>query len=966
MKQLPFLLCFTIMCLLCIVTVAQRNEIPNGDFENWPDDFAPEGFGSFQAPQKQYAQLRTVFKSNDAKSGKSSVRLRNTSIKEYVAAMNINTYGMSFPDQSIPAGIWSCDGNCKIPPRGNIDRVKFPVTKRYKTLCGYYKGTLAGGDKLFVSIVMFKGNNVMGGSDAGTIQHAFVTQSSNGWKKFEIPITYLNVRDDAVPDGAALQISIVGAGYPQNAYAGGTGQSVHLGTELFIDDVAFCVGKADVLVFSPKVLNEVNTTIATEGQDSTSTMPEQNESTGTNVQIPQNENLDPGVQTFVNLDNDDRDKYFDFNPEDEPASDKEIKGGDDELVKIILRIPERTILEAKSARKQMTAKLEITKGPGHIRIYEKDTKAGRITVPKIFDVYTDFTERLGEYLIKEIWIEGILAHSTPQGTLLKFTHSEDLNFKDEFAITIIGIEKIEWLGKENSYKDDDVLDTDPNHMNPDSSRLLPEAQRVFPGQRMKGNGLTPPRNTVNVAVTLSVKPVRPVKIYFESYDVDDPGAAGNGTPIETDVDNEAWIDDEDKTGDNRGNVGTGGIIQAAGRFRGENNGILEVEFDKKTDTFEFEVTMQPGDNFRIVGSPDQDFLRSLYNDDKELNKGGSPKEKNENKQRLVDRFVLKANPDRVKEAEVRDKDKYASKTLTVWRFFYAEMDHMMPIEGNSVSGAIVDIKHIAENKSELYLDKNIRTQLGYRSSEGVANSFNKGRLTINGSGRYLITGNTANHSEKDYITVDAVVPVRFIGMTYEIFDDDEKHPVNLSGWEFKNGAQLWDPNVTYADGVNSRFARAYIVPDFKTLNTATLNPNNRPPFVLNSKSYADVDLLSCYSFENIATEASEDFWTVYILGAFQGVPWEDGDPDGEQMISGIIDSKKIGAHIYLEGSVEKSGGLYKEATVKGIGEQDVVVHELSHLFGTRHEDMGLLEFPDPKDRLFSKRSLARIRECKHP
>lgn len=84
------------------------------------------------------------------------------------------------------------------------------------------------------------------------------------------------------------------------------------------------------------------------------------------------------------------------------------------------------------------------------------------------------------------------------------------------------------------------------------------------------------------------------------------------------------------------------------------------------------------------------------------------------------------------------------------------------------------------------------------------------------------------------------------------------------------------------------------------------------------------------------------------------------------MISGIIDSKKIGAYIHLESSVEKSGGLYKEATVKGIGEQDVAVHELSHLFGTRHEDMGLLEFPDPKDRLFSKRSLARIRQSKHP
>ncbi|HLG40240.1 MAG TPA: hypothetical protein VI461_11250, partial [Chitinophagaceae bacterium] len=303
LKQIASIL----ISFISITTLAQ-NEIPNGGFETWPDDIAPAGYGAFQAPQKQYDKLRTVFKSPDARSGSFSMRLRNASIKEAIAAMNINTHGVSFPDQIIPAGIWSCEGNCKIPPKDNLGRARFPVTKRYKTLCGYYKGKLAGGDKLFVSIVMFKGSNVLGGSDAGLIQHAFITQSSATWKKFEIPITYLGSDENVMPDAAALQISIVGKTFPQNPYAGGTGQSATLGTEVLVDDVTFCVGKADVLVFTPKVVNEVS---AGPTQDSASTASTQNSSNGTNIQIPENEHLLPGVQTFVNLDNDDNDAFYD-------------------------------------------------------------------------------------------------------------------------------------------------------------------------------------------------------------------------------------------------------------------------------------------------------------------------------------------------------------------------------------------------------------------------------------------------------------------------------------------------------------------------------------------------------------------------------------------------------------------------------------------------------------------------------
>lgn len=986
MKQLLRLIYLTL--LVPIHANTQSNEIPNGSFEEWSGSF-PVNYGAFQAPQAAYKDLQVVFQSTDARSGKSSLRLRNGSLHEYLKKNPIPTTYMP-PEIIFPAGIWSCSGDCKVPPKGKqgLERSRFTVTKRYKTLCGYYKGKLAGGDKLNISISMFKGDNAMGGSDAGLIQHAFITQSSTTWKRFEIPITYFTTDEDIIPDGALLQISIVGASFPKNpmAYAG------TFGTEILIDDVAFCVGKADVLVFSPKVLNE--TSIPNAGQDSVLTNTEQNESNGTNVIVPQNEHLNPGVQTFVNLDNDDNDKFFDFDPTNESTTDKEVRGGDDELVKIILRIPERTVLEAKLARRNMTAKLEATKGPDNIRIWETDTKEKRIPVPKIFGVDTAFTERSGEYLIKEIWIEGIKPHYQERGTILKFTHSEDINFKDEFAITIIGIEKIEWIGKENSRNDQNALDIDPNHRNPTDRRglfseecggsagtktLKPEGLRVFPDCRMVNAQVEAlPRDKVEVKVTLSVKPVRPVKLYFESFDVDDPSAAGVGRPELNDMQNESWIDNEDNISDNRGTTGRGGEGQA-GKFPGENaSGILEVEFAEKEKKFPFQVTMQPGDNFRIVGSPDQDFLKNLKNDDEALNKG-SDNDKNENKQRIVNHWVLQASPENIKEAEIREPDKYASKTLTVWRFVHAEVDYMDKVGDDVITGVVNNTSYNPiGGRTTIYLRENIKSSLAritnvseYQGRNGIKDCFKQGTITIDGVG-YIIVANSAEETEPDYVVVQGTVPDSVVRKPYTLRDDDEM-------FGFSKGDKLKDViqrRTAVEDGngycgVANRFEYAYVIPDFKTLNKPVANRNPTFPFIRNLKSY-DLDnnvLIENYTnFDNRATEASENFWTIYILFAYKGATYEDGDPNmsAEPVLSGIADNRNIGIHVFLEGIIERNNQMYSGANQFGLGELDCIAHEMAHLFGVKgHTQQGLMGEP-PGSVWFSPRTLATIRDAKNP
>lgn len=994
--------------VLCIITTAafalfyllpaaaQSNEIPNSDFEYWSGD-RPDGFGAFQAPKSAYKDLQTVFQSNDAHNGKHSVRLRNGSLHEYLKKNPIPTTYKP-PEIIFPAGIWTCAGDCRIPPKGmeGFKKAQFKVSKRYKTLCGYYKGTLSGGDKLFISISMFKGNNVMGGSDAGTIQHAFITQSSNGWKKFEIPITYLPGNDKEIPDGASLQISIAGRSFPQNPM----GISGTFGSEILIDDLSFCTGKADILVFLPKVMNEESPdTPAPANDEQEPPVNTQVSGAGSNLQLSKEQQLIPGVQTFVNLDNDDTDEFFDFNPEEEQASDKKVEKGDDELIMIKLRIPEN---EAKNASRKMEASLTITEGPGHIRLYDKETKEGRITLPKTFDVLNEFKERDGEFLVKQIWIEGILPHTKQQGTKLSFTHSEDASFEEKFGITIIGIKSIEWIGKKNSIKSDNHLDEDPNFINPDSTELKPGALRVFPGKRMENVRLDKePRNKVDVKVTLTVKPAMPVKIFFDSHDVDDPTAAGKKSTTGDPTDSENWIDNEEERYDNRGAVGTSANRQA-GKFPDEKpDGILEIEFAEAEMIFPFEVTMQPGDNFRITGSCDKDFLRSLRNDESLLAKGAGAKEQNENKQRIVNRFVLNANKEDVKKAEIREADKYASKVLTVWRFLYGEVDHMDAIGEDKITGKVISVErnNPANGKTKLTIDNiidnlaTITTVSTWMGRNGIKDCFHEGAIEIilpTGSIKYTVAGNSANEAGNDFVVVEGLVPDEAVMSVYFLQDDDEAIGFK-KGDRLENITMIGDRkrNSIFEESgfslIADRYAQAYVVPDFKTLSDPAVNKEPiSKPFLRNLDVYEteaqDINLTNNYRYDldKIGYNDKEDFWAVYILFAYKGATYEDGDADGfvngaavggietDRPISGLTDKKKIGLHVFLEGNVERNAGRYFNATRTGKGEKDCIVHEIAHLFGGEHEDGGLMASPDPTSYFFSRRTLGKIRTCKHP
>lgn len=650
-----------------------------------------------------------------------------------------------------------------------------------------------------------------------------------------------------------------------------------------------------------------------------------------------------GAQTFVNQDNDDRDADF-----DNATRDRDVPG-EDELVKVVLKLQPRRVPGGGFG----TARLAILQGDEQIRMWNRSTKGARFDHRRELKVPADFTPD-GPFVKKEIWVEAVKASATQRSIRLQFTYSAVPDYQDTASITVIGLEKIEWKGDGNSENDDDTLLNDPNHgglnaaynpANPTANRrvnpLREPAVRVFPGSRMVNGAVQGPRNLVQVVATLSVKPVEPIKLYFDSYDVDDPSAFAREDPVD---------DESARDEDNRGEV-PGGPHPKAGRFAAESpDGTREVEFTETTATFAFRVTMQPGDNFRIVGNGDKDFLLDLVNKDADLHIGAADVS-NDHKQRIVNPYVWAANQTAPDLAEVREAGKYASQTLTVWRYAYVEVDTMEAVRDNKVEGLILQ-RYPNDPRpgfTRLEISKNLASALGSGLSGGVVDSFSKGEIQI-GNGTYPVVGNTANWWANDDVTVRGDVPLGAVGRPFVLKDDD------FTSHAFDEGSPL---PALVLEGVARLYEPAYIVPDFEKLK-----PTNRmrfAPYVRNVDGISPADLVPNYRFDHVAYEADENFWTLYLLTAFQGTWVSDGDPDDEPILAAIVDAiNGQGAHLFLENMKEIVGVT---ATPESAVHVDTIAHEMAHLFGAEHGDGLIL---DQEGIPFSATSLAKMRSARHP
>ena len=671
-------------------------------------------------------------------------------------------------------------------------------------------------------------------------------------------------------------------------------------------------------------------------------------------QVAEDVKLSIGSETFVNLDNDDNDGYFDGGG----SVDAKVDGGDDELAKLVLKVFPKDL-------RRGTVDVEAVCGDGNVALWttpEKEDGSG-YGLGTGLSVADGFAEKDG-CLAKTMWVEGVAAHTKPQGTVLRMKYAiEDAICDDKVAMTVVGVEQVKWKGRGNSINSGDELDSDPNW----PAGMESDACRVFPGARaVGGNVESAPRDKVDVEVALTVAPPHALKLYLKSFDVDDPTAETGP------------IDNEANAEDNRG-----ATPAKNGFFEGSAGGVHELAFPEgvRNTNCTFQVTMQPGDNFRIVANGDRDFLSQLENNDHGQDVGASEDERRVNKQRICSANVSGTPADR----EVRLASKYCSPVLTVWRFLHIETDSMAAPpetgpEKNFVEGAIT-----AFRSNEVWLDVNLRSGFAPTDRSALPGRFEHGWIEIGvgteSPGRTVITDLTGNGDT--YVWKDAGVEIPcelskqglptiqgqvsewsgsefwlnadggsqistdYIGGTLNVAgvrsavqsiasnevdvadaptipfklhdDDDDTILPGLPDHLFGNLRESDDP-------VANKYASLYIRPVYDGGGNIANNQND-VPFVRNTEDS------SVYRWQSRANN-SPRFWVVYLLAGFQdscnGLR-RDFDPDDEPgtwASANNADDATVGGVIFYMESM-RDAALPTDKCAR------VAVHEVGHNFDLR-------------------------------
>ncbi len=686
-----------------------------------------------------------------------------------------------------------------------------------------------------------------------------------------------------------------------------------------------------------------------------------------------------GAQTFVNLDNDDGDEYFDNDDANVIAS------GDDELIR----------LEISSSAKSII--LQAVQGEDYIKIFKTEMKDGSYDLGTTF-----FLEEDSDGLYKgELWVEGLKPHTEQKATILELMTLEgELSCTDKVAITILGIKKISWNGKGNGFKepfhDSDILDIDPSFP---TGEL--KGYRVFSGARIED--VKKPRDWVVFKVALTVKPVRNVRLYVRTFDIDDPSTdikfidpndeGGNGeypgeAGLEYDIDN-----------DNRG-FALGykfGFMNSQ-----DNNGIKTLFFNPTTNISiqKFKVSHYAGDNYRLVANGDRDFIVKLRNAD------------------VLDGMDI-VHP---KSGVVQNESDYTSPVLTVWRLLHIESESMLNFEyglytqqiftyvtnfvslegvNQATSIGVVAVETDLTNPTGSMVDSSVgfgRFENGYvifapnsysggggqifpgLIKENEANSI-EFESTLNLAGLFGEITNATGTVTTD-VTINNIIKISAGGNT--TFEWDLMLPsgfnlLNFAGGTIRFGSELTaiEMDITEIQNNTSCITEELFIPviirdddqspednvlpqkheelasDFKVLKKAL-----REAYVLPVVDGAGVENKNELSFiENITTDdytgklkevnhsktnETQYFWASYLAAAWQADYDVDKDPNDEKYVP--VGQTYATVH---NTNLSKGGDIsiylkevIKDAQVPNNYKQSIIAHEIGHQFGLDHGDTG--------------------------
>jgi len=312
----------------------------------------------------------------------------------------------------------------------------------------------------------------------------------------------------------------------------------------------------------------------------------------------------------------------------------------------------------------------------------------------------------------------------------------------------------------------------------------------------------------------------------------------------------------------------------------------------------------------------------------------------------------------------------STRLLTVWRRLHIERDSMATVHSNGVKGTVRSVSH---PDGEYVLTLNTASPLEFRRFEG-------GSIKLIRPGQQGTISLAIFSSETDSITLADPIPPNEnpTGWDFMLFDDDDfnNNDTILDG---DSGEEIPAPDMSLLadsdDPVKNKLARAYIRPKYDLrdgedsgvlfeLNVPSIDPRGPSPD----------EIRDLYRFDNVATEADSDFWTIYVLNAYQDFVEEDYDPlieNPDNLASPLGRVDGIGDGWGMLVFVEAIADLHRYRTSVGRPIQagtrpgGVVLHEAGHLFGCLHEEGGVMGSAATIVE-FSDESLNVIRSAVHP
>ena len=501
---------------------------------------------------------------------------------------------------------------------------------------------------------------------------------------------------------------------------------------------------------------------------------------------------------------------------------------------------------------------------------------------------------------------------------------------DEFTVAVITSLEFERINM-----DDEAFNNNPGTdgiVNPDGS----EGLRIYPDRNNPTDGTDRSIIRVNAEVSPSVPNV---KVYFASFDLDDPSATG--LPIDT-------------TGNN-GNDNNGAVNSSkSGEFIAPTGSVctavttasdvsqIGCDVAGKSASTNYKVTMQPGDNFAVAAS-----FSDTYRDGIRVNSlDGS---KLINSANLIIPISGTSNPDNI--AGLR------TKMLTNWRKLHIEVDSMGAASGNKVEGNLTDTKKVSSGNQTLNLSvSNLRV-----------NRFENGTLVIK-RGNPAVVFKTLRVRATTYVsnTDDTVVNYANTASSVTVFnntgvfsvspsdsfilydDDDVNDDGVLDGDE---GDTVPEPDRGLLQSVDTPCPSAYTANNCNVFASAYVRPeydltgNQRNVTYFANRSNTEIDTLVQTFFQAKSTEASEVFWTIYLLGAYQQLETDSSDPDRLGALYGVTGTLEstIFEELARATEYEDFDRLYTSVAPwrnRSIGKRFTSAHEVGHLFGCDHMDGG--------------------------